>query len=552
MYGPKEVPKKLSAIDKLRSLHPGDTAQVVIDYKQHVRVYYDYGKDPYVAYLGKKIEKYSESLIASTNKYLRSDTVLENAVNETYVVPKVAHDEACYIIEEIIGGHQEINELRDLLHGDEKRTIRYEHRDTLIEITKEGIMIDTPYGIADSVDPASMRLHNYTLEVLRDPMSVWINGVHTSECSLSMNAVSILEPNTKVKTVMSYLHSKLRGFATLLTVKIADNVEVRVRIWDSAITSSEAFYKEKKCHAPDLVKRAIRELQKNPDCSGNELHVTVEQTDEITADLVRRLLLHYISTPKYTILNKQKAMDFLKETTLPFSVKKNVLTVQFNDWDKRALFEKDGSVSLFLTDLIDRPRTGPLKDEALRVYFPDFRRFYYFTVTPQNTIVKITIGGALDKPVISATLQDDQILDIGSFYHSVEHQSNKNTVKSPNFKGYGPRGMLLIKYIAKHIGATDIGLIDIWSSGGVDSAKLKKVLAKARFVEGHYVLQDEDFKGMSKKSKESLKRFIEFCEDHSTFNNAALHGYYGGFGLTSSAIQFKKGKVDAVECAAYM
>jgi hypothetical protein len=535
-------------IDRLRSLHPDDTAQVVIDYKQHVRVYYPYGKDPYVAYLGKKIV--CEDLIEYTNKYLRSDTALTNAVNETYIVP--AHDNAPYMIEAIIGDHLEINELSDLLHGDEKRTIRYEFKDTRIEITKDGIIIDTPYGTADSADPASIRLHTYALEVLRDPMSVWINGVHTSECALSTNAVSILEPNTKRKTIMSYLKDQP---TSLLRIYITPSVEVRVMVNDSVVRSTKAFYNDKNTDAPELVSRAICELQKNPPRRGNTAYL---QMDVVMAELVRRLLLHYISTPKYTILNKRNAIDFLKKNPHPFSVKKNVLTVQFNDWDERNLFEKKGCVSLFLTNLIDRPRTVPLKDEALRVYFPDFRRFYYFTVRPQNTVVNITICGEPDKPVISATLIEHtdppkSVLDVDSFYHKIEHQSNKSTVKSPNFKGYGPRGMLLIKYIARHIGATDIDLMDTWTSAtkaGLNSQTLQRALAKAEIVKGRHVLKDD--KKLSRKNMENLRRFIEFCEEKDTYDNAASHGYYGGFGLTSGVARVKKGEVDAIKCAAYM
>ena len=161
---------------------------------------------------------------------------------------------------------------------------------------------------------------------------------------------------------------------------------------------------------------------------------------------------------------------------------------------------------------------------ALQVYFEVLKRTYYFYfVTPRRILIS---GGTLANSVIQCIFEKDHLL-IDSFYY-VHDTFAKSHMKSVDFKGYGPRGMLLVKYIAIALGVDYVTVCDYWDLNGMDSTGLKAMLAS--------------------KKTEPVAQKAAFFEEKGTYAGAQKHGYYGGFGFKPSG-RMLKADVKDIQCS---
>lgn len=166
---------------------------------------------------------------------------------------------------------------------------------------------------------------------------------------------------------------------------------------------------------------------------------------------------------------------------------------------------------------------------ALQVYFTSLKREYnFYFVAPTSIFIS---GDTLPNSVIQCVLKGKE-LHMDSFYY-VHSKDAKSFMKSENFQGYGPRGMFLVKYIAKALGIDYVTVSDYWEHGDIDSEKLKTLLQSGE--------------------TESIAHWAQFYTEKGTLETAKKHGYYGGFGFEpSEKFRVLKARVQDIQCSSKM
>lgn len=164
---------------------------------------------------------------------------------------------------------------------------------------------------------------------------------------------------------------------------------------------------------------------------------------------------------------------------------------------------------------------------ALQVFFTFLRRVYtFYFVAPFGILIS---GNTAPNSVIQCVLKGKE-LHIDSFYY-VHEKDAKKFMKSDDFKGYGPRGMFLVKYIAKALGVDYVTVSDYWEQKDMNSDKLKEML----------------------KSGQTIAHWSQFYDEKGTLEKAKNHGYYGGFGFEASERRHVlKVHVQDIQCASKM
>jgi len=229
---------------------------------------------------------------------------------------------------------------------------------------------------------------------------------------------------------------------------------------------------------------------------------------------------------------------------IPFSVDNGKLTVIYNSWQERNEVEKQG-LHLHFKDVVYNGTdiAVPFKSEALRVYLTKCKRYYYYSVQQQGEQTSIYISGLPDfsKYCIHCEVKNNR-MEITSFFHKLKDPIQKKSTKSVNFKGYGPRGMLLVKFIAMRMGVAHVDLKDNWEgTRHIKSNDLKAIL------QAH--LQDQ-FHHTYIANKKKIDPWIAFFDENNTTYKAAQHGYYGGFGFEPMDGQDKlTAKPENIVCA---
>jgi len=171
-------------------------------------------------------------------------------------------------------------------------------------------------------------------------------------------------------------------------------------------------------------------------------------------------------------------------------------------------------------------------ESTLKVNFSVLKRSYYFFLCPVNGVPYVFISGdaTLSNSVIYGILRAN-VLHIENFYYVLK-PSAKEHIKSDTFKGYGPRGMFLIKYIAKVLGVDSVTLKDAWKQGDINSTNLKRMLKRG-------------------SKQKSIANWVQFFREKNTYDNAMEEGYYGGFGFKKNSSGNHEAQVDAIQCSAH-
>jgi len=171
-------------------------------------------------------------------------------------------------------------------------------------------------------------------------------------------------------------------------------------------------------------------------------------------------------------------------------------------------------------------------ESTLKVNFSVLKRSYYFFLCPVNGVPYVFISGdaTLSNSVIYGILRAN-VLHIENFYYVLK-PSAKEHIKSDTFKGYGPRGMFLIKYIAKVLGVDSVTLKDAWKQGDINSTNLKQMLKRG-------------------SKQKSIANWVQFFREKNTYDNAMKEGYYGGFGFKKNSSGNHEAQVDAIQCSAH-
>lgn len=181
---------------------------------------------------------------------------------------------------------------------------------------------------------------------------------------------------------------------------------------------------------------------------------------------------------------------------------------------------------------------------VMRVYFAYVQREYYFFIVPfadGSSVIFISGDENRENSAIKCHLSDG-VLHVEDFYYSCTVEAKESMKSATNFRGYGPRGMLLIKYIATVMGATNVTLVDKWEHDHViRSEELQRILQDRRNkVDNAY---EENYGSV-------IDRWVDFYKDNDTYENAMEHGYYGGFNFRDTSTVQHEAKVADIRCAA--
>jgi hypothetical protein len=321
----------------------------------------------------------------------------------------------------------------------------------------------------------------------------------------------------------------------------------------------------------------------------------LEDTDKYDAhiaEMARAIEAEHLSVATYQFRNKtekKEVLTYLKAYNhrSAFTVKGMTITVQHEQWEQRDQFEKDlnhihevftddvlGAIhgppqnqalrdyfekNHFIGDYrgdhftdvvlggkdIRAPLRAPLKNEALRVYFPTFRRFYYFFTHYQGRYSRVFISGEPSHYTCAVECLIDSYERVLTIQYFFKHETDRKVIKSIDFEGYGPRGMLLVKYIATRYNIPLVALTDAWKDrkGGITSKELKEIMKCEKKGEHHHLYLD---------NKKAIDKWYKFYVEHNVLDKVIQHGYYGAFGFKPKQDDVMMAETGRIVCATYM
>jgi len=279
----------------------------------------------------------------------------------------------------------------------------------------------------------------------------------------------------------------------------------------------------------------------------------LEDTDKYDADIAKKV--HEIEANNFSIATyqvrneteKREVIKYMKKYNpkSAFTVKGKIITVQHEEWVQRDQFEKDlKHIHEVFTDEVfaGNDIVAPLKNQALRVYFAKFRRFYYFFTHFQGEYIRVFISGEPSHNTCAIECEiHNQTLSIEYFF---AHKTDRKAIKSTDFEGYGPRGMLLVKYIANRFRIPNVELRDNWKhKERITSRELKEIMQDMKAGTLHHLYTD---------NKKAIDHWYAFYIKHGVLNNVIEHGYYGAYGFKPTHGDFMTAKTASIVCAAYM
>lgn len=518
------------------------TDQIIVQYRDEVRVVFwsEHEDYPQVWYHGRVIQTKDDNLVNDARDQLSNADI--NGTILSYEYKRVLELREMYNDNPFLSSitSESINtEIDDILEGCDMIAVTFDEH-TRVELHADGPRFLTKYGLCDSRYGKcnSDIIIKFAWEMFRDPYTDWINGL--AQCIMP------LYDEIAIKCALQLKNNILENYAKP-SVKIVYNSNVYV---DLSPHYRILFFRCKRVHDFDvLLNKSIELLPSMP----RERVITFEKLEGVLSELVLQLESLYLSTGEYKITdNKYEVLGYFT-SDYEYSFQNPFLTVHFTNWQHRKDFERHNkeNIALVYKDLVYNGTIvpAPRRNESLRVYFTEFKRYYYFFIQERGQKLTIRIGGVPDhmRYVISAYIQNNDITITSFFVHD---KVKCDAIKSVNFRGTGPRGMLLIKYIAQRLGATDAYLQDVWSTGRgdkkMDSTNLKTVLSK-RMDMDELSKEHEWFE----EHREKIENWKKIYEEKGTLDMAIEHGYYGGYGFENQQDNMHA-KVDSIECAAYM
>lgn len=218
-----------------------------------------------------------------------------------------------------------------------------------------------------------------------------------------------------------------------------------------------------------------------------------------------------------------------------FSISDNTIGVGFDNADEQDEFEEKYALEINLYTNMFTLYTGENLDLVelapySKVTFVNLEgaEYYFRLQDVDDNKVRISISGepSMRHPAIQAHyFRETNHIDIHDFFLFNNH--SKRYINSTS--GHGPRGMLLIKFVAQILGANIVIVDDLWEykrdHDTINSDKLTDILATLE--------TDTSLEGWHENTKRSIRKWIFFYTQNQTWNKVKDHGYFGGFGFTS-------------------
>ena len=533
------------------------TDQVIVEYINNLRVVFwlEHEDYPQVWYHGQVLEGDIKHLVDQARDDLSYGNVKGKVISYGYkhlliIYPYYSNNEIVEAFTKTIcpsiNTEVEDTEVEDILNGRDTLTVTFAPY-TRVELRRDGPIFITMYGPCDD-----KVVIGFAMEMFRDPHTNWIDG--DCECDNDTFSDFAMDASSELKKQI------LKEFANK-SVKITFNSNISVHLH----TSGQHLYYRKTldCDFDVLIYKAIALLPTLP--APIDGVIVPEKLDDETEKLVSTLDSQHLSTGEYKIIgDKLGVLGYLgTQRDYTFSFNNPFLTVNFRGWVNRRDFERHHreNIELVYKDIVydGTVVVAPRKSESLRVYFTEFKRYYYFFMQQRGEQLTIRISGVPDhrRHVIAAYIQGNDII-VSSFFFGESAQKEKPTIISVDFPGMGPRGMFLVKYIAQRLGATDAYLTDDWAIGKGDT---KMESGQFVFLKENATEDDDD--DLSREydwlaaHRKKIKNWTQFHKEKGTARLAIENGYYGGFGFEQSEDPpsprlDKHAKVDSIACASYM